>query len=208
MKKIAAFIVILSLLYSAVSSAEGWLCAKCSNAASGNFCSNCGISAAESAKIANNEAVISIGQPVVIEDICEFVVDAFSFTDRLDPEKPAMAYSYYEADEGKTYFYIKVSYTNLEANTVNMQGFGFNEALVNGELVFANHYKYSGFLCYEEDLMGLGGSLTSAFMGSIDPLCTETMFYLIEVPDTVYESTESISVNIKVADNEYELIVR
>lgn len=207
-KTVAVLLVILSLFYGVVCSAEGWECAQCGNNASGNFCNNCGISAEESGKIANNESVISVGQSIVIEDVCEFIVDEFSFADRLDPEKPAMAYSYYEADEGKTYFYIKVSYTNLEADTVSMQGFGLTDALVNGELIFANRYKYNGFLCYEEDLMGLGGSLTSAIMGSIDPLCTETMFYLIEVPDTVYESTESISVILKVADNEYELMVR
>ena len=209
-KTITAFLVIFSMFFSviAIASAEDWVCAQCGNAASGNFCNNCGLSAAESEKIANNESIILLGHPVVIEDVCEFVIDEFSFTDRVDPENPAMAYSYYEADEGKTYFYIKVAYTNLEANTVSMQGFALNDNLVCGELIYADRYKYTGFLCYEEDLMGLGGSLTSAIMGSIDPLCTETMFYLIEVPDTVYESTESVNLILKVAGNEYELVVR
>ena len=205
---LTVFVIAFLLVFGTIAFAEEWNCSQCGNAATGKFCSNCGISAEESLANESGETLFQLGMPVTIDDVCEFVIEEATFIDRLDPQNPAMAYSYYEADAGKKYFCLKISYMNLESDTVSMQGLGLNDGLVSGELIYADHYKYSGFLCYEQDLMGMGGSMTSAIMGSIDPLCTETMYYLIEVPETVSDSTESVSVIIKVDNNEYELVVR
>lgn len=209
MKKIiAGILVVLSLVFNTVALSEGWECIRCGNQASGNFCNNCGISAEESKASETGETAFLTGKSVNIEDICEFVIEDASFVDRLDPEKPASYYSFYEAAEGKKYFCVKLSYTNLKGEAVAMQGFLPGESLVEGELIYSDRYKYNGFLCYEEDLMGMGGTMTSAIMGSIDPLCTATMYYLIEVPNVVYESNESVSVALSIGGNEYEILVR
>ena len=207
-KTIASIFIAFFLVFGMEALAEEWKCPQCGYSAAGNFCSNCGAKNSDAVGNSHERGHSLIGRRIVIEDICEFVIQQASFISRLEPENPAMFYSYYQADDGKMYFCIKVSYTNLTSNTVSMQNLGWQNALLTGELTYAGRYKYNGFLCYEQNLAGLGGSMTHALTGSIDPLCTEVLYYLIEVPSVVCESNESIHVKLIINANEYEIAVR
>ena len=150
--------------------------------------------------------VVVVGDIISIPDICEFTIAEAKFTKKVVPSNASSYYTYYEADKGKSYFVVIGEYLNLEAETVSVSG--FLDDIVDCELFYAGKYKYNDFAVVEYDLMGMGNSLQSAIMTSIDPLCSQKIFYLMEVPEIVETSEESVVVTIEIEGQTYQLNYR
>ena len=105
---------------------------------------------------------------------CEFYVDYCQITSEVKPPQASGVYSYYPADSGKVYVDLCISYKNLSTSAVSVKD------ITNASLLYEGAYKYTGFECAEEDNRGDFGSYVD-----FDPLTTEYMHLLVEVPEIV-----------------------
>lgn len=96
------------------------------------------------------------------------------FTNRLEPPKINGVYSYYEAENGKTYLTAKFNVKNLKGTSLDIDDIAGVKAIYDGK------YKYDGFVCIETD----NGSDLDGY-GEIEPLDSTYAYYLIEVPAEV-----------------------
>lgn len=138
------------------------------------------------------------GQTVTVTDICEFFLDYTKITSRvLPPTQGGGIYSYYDADSGKTYVDICIGYKNLGETSVESDEIG------SVTLKYANKYEYTGFSVGEED----NRSDFRTYL-RIDPLNTEYIHYLVEVPKEVSTSDESVVATLNVAGNSYNINIK
>lgn len=137
------------------------------------------------------------GEPLLIDDVCEFSYVGFQIAPKITPENTDSGYSYHEADYGKQYVDVTFTYKNLAAKGIN------SEDIIDGLLVFREKYEYDGFATVETDRR----SYFSRYH-VIDPLCTEYLHYLFEVPDEVANSEDSLVANFKIHNMEYKVTIR
>lgn len=142
--------------------------------------------------------VIKKGQKITIDGICQFNIDYTNITKDVMPKNPSgYFYSHYVADSGKTYIDICVAYKNLESVAVGADDVG------RAVMYYDNNYEYTGFSCIEEDNRG---DFTYSNITNIDPLTTEYLHYLIEVPDEVVKSGKSMDAYLSFGeDNLYRI---
>lgn len=141
--------------------------------------------------------VIKKGQKITIDGVCQFFVDYTNITKDVMPKVPADYYRHYVADSGSTYVDICVSYKNLENVAVGADDVG------NAVLYYDDKYQYTSFSCIEEKNRG---SFTYSNITNIDPLTTEYLHYLIEVPDEVVKSGKNMDVYLSFGeDNLYRI---
>lgn len=138
-------------------------------------------------------------ETVVIDDICEFYVDYTNITNDVRPPSPGSWYSHYEADTGKKYVDICISYKNLATSNVSA------DDVWTATLSFADKYQYSGFSMLEEENRG---DFTYSNITSISPLATEYLHYLFEITDEMADSTGKLSATITINSRSYTILVR
>ncbi len=143
--------------------------------------------------------ILNVGEAVSIADICEFYIEYIDITKKVMPKNPSGLYSYYSAENGKIYIDICVSYKNLEAYGVDA------DEIASGKLIYADKYEYSGFSTMEEDNRR---DFTYTSITDIDPLSTEYLHYLFEVPEEVGKSEQSIIVKFTIKGERYKIVVR
>lgn len=161
-----------------------------------------GASTASDAKTSNTNSKtsgeVAQGETVVTAN-AEFSVDYSAVTNTVLPPQPAEWYSYYEADEGKSYVDVCWAYCNTSGSNVGASD------VISARLKYADKYDYSGFSIIEDDSRG---DFTYTNITSIAPLTTEYVHYLFEVPAEVADSTDSIIVSFTVDGNSYTYTVR
>ncbi len=142
---------------------------------------------------------LSDDQVIAIDNICEFYIDFSNITKIVYPPSPASFYSYYEAGDAKLYVDLCVAYKNLTTNAIGA------DEVVSAKLTYDDKYEYAGFSCIEEDNRG---DFTYSNITSINPLSTEYVHYLFEVPEVVGQGSESIVLNIRISGNDYTYTMR
>lgn len=145
-----------------------------------------------------NAKPLVAGEMVSTENY-ELTLESVNITDDVMPPKPASYYQHYEAEEGKMYVDICFAYKNLAASAVGA------DEILTGTLLYCGRYKYRGSTTIEEENRG---SFGYANITSIDPLATEYLHYLFEIPESAAESDGSLTATIFTGDEAYTVPVR
>ena len=153
---------------------------------------------AQRSEAGKNAKPLSAGKTVSTENY-ELTLESVNITGDVIPPKPAGFYQHYQADQGKKYADICFAFKNLAASAVGA------DEILNGELLYCGQYKYRGMSIIEEDNRG---SFGYANITSIDPLATEYLHYLFEIPDSAAESEGSLAATIFVNESAYAVSVR
>ena len=143
--------------------------------------------------------VLEVGSQISMSDVADVTLDFSQIVDRVDPPAPGSYFSYYESDEGKTYVDVCFAYKNTDTSDIKAAD------TVDGTLIYAGKYEYSGFPIVEEDNRS---DFTYANISSIAPLSTEYIHYLFTVPSEVKESDLSIDAILSFSGTEYRVVVR
>ena len=129
----------------------------------------------------------------------ELTLESVLITGDVMPSKPASFYQHYPADQGKKYVDLCFVYKNLEASAVGA------DEILSGSLLYCGRYKYRGTTAIEEKNRG---SFGYANITSIDPLATEYLHYMFEIPETAAKSEGSLAATIFVNEEAYAVPVR
>ncbi len=143
--------------------------------------------------------VIAIGEVQTVSDVCEFYVDYVNMSKSVLPPQPGDWYSYYEAENGKIYVDVCVSYKNLET------GDAAADEVVGGVLTYGGKYEYTGFSIIEKESRS---DFTYTNITSIAPLSTEYVHYLFELPEEAETSGMAMEIKLFVGGEKYKLIFR
>lgn len=143
--------------------------------------------------------LISVGDSISIDGVCDFTVDYVDITTDVKPKNPQQVYTHYEAENGKAYVDFCIAYTNRKSNDVTA------DKTISGTMSYAGQYTYSGFSIIEENDRG---NFTYTNITSIAPLTTEYLHYLFEVPEEVMTSSEPIELKVRIGGNDYRVVVR
>lgn len=148
-------------------------------------------------EIPKNES-IAFKQTVTLTN-GEFFVEYAKFAKKVTPPKASGYYSYYEADSGKTYLDVSISYKNLA--TVDAEA----DEIVKATLKYKDEYTYDGFTTIEEDNRS---DFTYTNITDISPLTTEYIHYLFEVPEGVSSDDGKIVVTLTFEGKSFDILVR
>lgn len=140
---------------------------------------------------------ITKGKTITIPDTCEFFVEYADISAKVIPKQPGTYYRYYEADSGKVYIDVCIGYKNLSETSDDSDEVG------SIKVKYANKYEYSGYSIIEEDNRS---NLT--YTTNIDPLTTEYLHYLVEVPKEVSTSKESIVATLTINGQNFNIEIR
>ena len=143
--------------------------------------------------------LLELGTTVTLEDICEISLDYVNITKDVMPPQPGSWYSHYEAENGKVYVDVCLSYKNLATTDVNA------DEIVTGKLIYGEKYEYSGFSMIEEESRS---DFTYSNITSIAPLSTEYIHYLFEVPEEVENSEHSVEAELVIGSESYRVAVK
>lgn len=171
------------------------------------YIENVNDAAAESEEVPESESALlqaeyvelAFNETITRENECEFFVEFAEITDDVMPPKPGDWYSHYEAEEGKGYVDICVSYKNLNTSDVGA------DDTMTGKLLYGSKYEYTGFSIIEEDNRG---DFTYSNITSISPLSTEYIHYLFEIPEEAMNSSNSMKAFLTIGDETYAVNVR
>ena len=132
---------------------------------------------------------------VVATDNSEFYVEYSEFTKKVMPPAPNTAYHYYEADEGKIFIDICVSYKNMSTQKI-MAHKAVSAKLKQAEAqtVIVEQFGRSNF--------------DYANAVSIIPLCTEYIHYIFQVPEEAATNNEQLTISFKIDGNSYTYSVK
>ena len=155
--------------------------------------------AVEEAEPEEELPVLETDVTVTIPDTAEFYLEYTDITEDVLPPTPASFYTHYEADDGCVYVDICIAYKNLETTGADA------DEILSGTLIYSGMYEYSGSSTIEENNRG---NFTYTNITSIDPLATEYLHYLFEVPEELATSDASVIVELSISGEEYQIIVR
>lgn len=148
--------------------------------------------------IGSDATPLAVGE-TISSDNCEFYVDYTNITADVMPPSPGNWYSHYEAERGKVYVDICVSYKNLGTRNIDA------DKVMSATLVYSGKYQYTGFSMIEEDSRS---DFTYSNITSIAPLSTEYLHYLFEVPEELEKSDNMLIALITIDGVEYRVTIR
>ncbi len=139
--------------------------------------------------------VIELNKAVNILDFCEFTLIKIELTDIVKPPKANGFHTYYEIkDKNNIYIHVVCKIKNLQAKSFDSGKFADIDVKYN------NKYEYTSFSTIEKS----GGSdFTYTNITDIDPLITETLHFIAEVPKEVQSSNLPIDLTVKINDKKF-----
>lgn len=138
---------------------------------------------------------LQAGTAVTIDGYAEIGIMKAELTTKVVPPKASGYYSYYEVkDSSKIYAHVAFSYKNL--STIGKDA---SEAM-SPLLIYDNKYEYGAFSAVED---GGGSDFTYSNLTRIDPLSTESIHYMFEIPAEAKNSGKPIVVTLKLEGNSY-----
>lgn len=144
--------------------------------------------------------IAELNKAVTVADFAEFTVVKTQFNKVIKPSKPGDFHTYYEAkDEGNTYLAITIKLKSLLAAGKSADDFA------SLTIKYNDKYEYRTFSTIEEQG---GADFTYTSITSIEPLKTETLVFLAEVPKEVETDTGPLKAIITINEAEYDLIIR
>lgn len=134
---------------------------------------------------------ISIGETITTDSF-EFTLNKVELTYDAKPDNPPTYYSHYPADNGQVYIYVNASVKNLKK-----QGILCDE-IYSVTANYNDGYEYNGFNIVTDT----SGNFTYANITSLDPLQTLGVHYLIDCPEEVETSDNSLVLTIELNGGE------
>ena len=150
--------------------------------------------------IEDNTKKISNNEVQKIDKVAEFFIEKSNIAKRIDPPNASGFYSYYEADAGKLYVDVIISYKNL--NTVDVD---CDELFGGVKLIYDKDYEYSGTSIVEKESRS---DFTYSSITSISPLTTEYVHYLFQIPESLQNESGSMVFQFRIGDSLYQYQVR
>lgn len=147
-------------------------------------------STTQEAQPENDAPVLTEGETVSIDGMCEFHMDYVMITDH--PEH------YFEPYAGRTCVDFCITYEHL-ADYVISEG-----NVMEGKLIYSGQYEYDGVDMVKEKE---GDSLRHAHE-DIKPSEVRQMHYFFTVPEEVQDSGRMVELSMKIRGNDYRVIVR
>lgn len=146
-----------------------------------------------------NLSELELKETVTQQDRGEFFVEYATILKKVVPPRPSDWQSYYEAEYGKVFVDLCVSYKNLSTQDI------VSGDVVSGYLLYADKYQYRGFSIIEEDNRS---DFTYSNITNISPLSTEYIHYLFEVPEEIELGEGSLSSIITINNESYKINIR
>ncbi len=152
-----------------------------------------GVSSSSSTK-SEETKTISSGETIIGKD-AEISIESASFSQKVEPPKKDIYYSYYQVkDSSNTYLYIVLDCKNT--STIDLDA----SSVANVTAKYNNNYSYSSFSAIPDDTLGL----TYTSLTRIKPLTSQKIYYLIEMPKSIADETDTpVEINIKVDNTTY-----
>lgn len=147
-----------------------------------------GISTSDSTK--SNETIpMQIGDTITGKDV-EINIESAQFSQDVEPPIKNMYYTHYQVDNSdNTYLYIILNCKNI--STIDLSA----SSVANVTTTYNKDYNYSSFSTIPDDTLGF----TYSNITSIKPLTSQKIYYLMEMPKSIAEETDTpIDINIKV----------
>ncbi len=152
----------------------------------------------ETSSESNN--TLKFNQNITIDGVCTFSVLSAKFTTKVEPSKPSDYYTYYQVkDTNNIYIDIILKYKNLFSSGKQADEVG------DVKVKYNDQYDYTSFSAIEEKG---GGDLTYSNITDIDPLTTSTLHYICEVPKEVKSSGKSVVATLTISDQTYQLKIK
>lgn len=134
----------------------------------------------------------------IITDNKEITINNVELTYDVLPDDTSGAYSHYEAEAGKVYISIDADIYNSAKQNLPCDDIGSVVADYN------DGYTYSGFVIVDDASTGF----TYANITSITPLETKGIKWLVECPQEVEETDNSLILQFTIDNEKYEYVVR
>lgn len=143
---------------------------------------------------------INKGEVITVEDFCEFSVENTKISSRIDPPNPGGFYTYYEVkDTANKYLDVTVKIKSLLTSGKTSDEFA------KVKIKYNDKYEYRTFSAIEEN----GGSnFTYTNITSIEPLKTEVLHFLGEIPKEVEDSSSPLVAEITISGKAYQYSIR
>lgn len=144
----------------------------------------------------NDFKPIAVGETIITETR-EITINHVEFSYDVEPMEKDLVYTHYEAASGEVYIDIAVSAKNLQKQNLSA------DDVMSIKADYNDGYTYSGFCIVESASLGF------SMFGTIDPLGTINMRYLIKCPQEVEENTDApVFLIITVEGLKYKLTMR
>ncbi len=140
--------------------------------------------------------VIRVGDSISVEDVCDLRLEFVNIVNAVVPPQSSSS-GYYKADDGKVYVDFCFMYKNTDIKETSTQ------SILSGKLIYADKYEYSGFLVAEDD-----NRTDFSTYKTLDPLSTEYVHYLFEVPNEIQTSSKKIIMQLNVGEKNYTVLAR
>ena len=135
----------------------------------------------------------SVDEPVKT-DIVEFTVDKIGKTNMIEQSNKSGYYSYYEADNGKTFVYLHGDIKNVGKQLIDCKSMYI-------QYVFDSGYEYTGQIVLEKE----GEFETFSYL---DPLESGKFYIFTDIPNDLVGNGETVTVKLSFndfTDNRYSL---
>ncbi|BFH60480.1 bZIP transcription factor [Paenibacillus azoreducens] len=136
----------------------------------------------------------------LFDNFAEITITKTKFSKKIEPSSPSSFYTYYEAKgEDTTYLalYIKIKNLNESGTTANK--------FANVIFKYDDKFSYDAFSVLEENG---GGNFTYTNITDINPLSSNTVIFLAEVPKEVETGNKSVTAEVKVNGETYLYKIR
>lgn len=128
-------------------------------------------------------------------DECEITIKNIEFSYDILPDDTSGFYTHYAADSGKVYIHIDTDVKNLQKQQMRC------DQIMEVSCDYNDGYMYSGQAVPEDSA---SGGFSYANIVSIDPLETLGVRFLIDCPDEVATSENSVILNFKINGQAFE----
>lgn len=132
------------------------------------------------------ELILKIGDTIK-SDSMEVTINKIEFSYDVLPDDISGFYTHYEADSGKIYIHIDTDVKNLAKQNLNC------DKIMTVKADYNKGYIYKGLTVPEDAITGL----TYASIATIDPLETLGIRFIIECPEEVVDSDNSLFLTIQ-----------
>ncbi len=140
---------------------------------------------------------VSIGDTIK-DDRAEITINKIEFSYDVLPDDTSSFYTHYAAESGNVYIHIDTDVKNIQKQDLAC------DELMSVKVDYNNGYEYTGFPVPEDSSTGF----TYANIVSIAPLSTQGVRFLVECPQEVEESQNSVKVTFTLSNKEYEYVIR
>ena len=151
-------------------------------------------------KVEKENKKVTLGETIKEKD-WEVKIKETGFKQDIIPSNPNTYYTHYQVkDTNNTYFYLAVEAKNISSLGLRADG------VAKVKVKYNDKYEYTAFSTIEESG---GGTFTYTNITDISPLTTRTVYYLVELPQTIAQETDTqLKAEISINDNTYELKIR